>query len=726
MGLFRKLVVAGGFSLAPAACFANNLLDIYLQAKDQDQTYQTALHQRDVALEARPSAWSALLPQIDASADVSGNRLHVLSSNQSGDSSINNGGTGTNGTPAPATTRSIDHYTNEGYTLTLQQTLFDWSAFQALAQASRQVAEAEATLRSAQHKLITRVAGAYFDVLNARDALRVDLASKDGYNEQLVQGQTKYKAGLVAITDVRNAQASYDSSNASVIADRIALNAAVRALGVIVGQPVLSIADLRPNIPLETPDPASVTSWTVAAGQNNPDLLSSYYAAEVARKQIAIGQSKYLPTINANGSVGRDNSNSQYGDDVITDAVGVSLNWNIYAGGAVASQIRTARANYEVAQSQYELQRRTVDETTRNDYQQVVDGIAAINANRLAVISNQASVVATKVGLKVGTRTETDVLVATQSLSAAQKAYYQSRYNYLIAVLNLKQDAGFLSDKDLADIDRLFLPATTPALEAGPAQALTGVSTETEDESAAMSNEIEAAPLPPEAMANAMSPNELPPAPADAPPAENGADLRRALSIVPIQGSLPEQTPAQPATVTGNSKTVAITTPTDGAKTDLPAAAPAPVLPKGSCTPSSISWKIGGKSCSGPTSAAANGETVVVSNTADSQPGSASFTCRDGQFQNPQKVSCGGAGAATPKKAAAAPPQQKNCPAFTLHGTYANGESEIDGRSCYANFPPEPVGVIEKLVCTSPGLVPRINYSSCNAGGVQGAVTHRQ
>ena len=93
----------------------------------------------------------------------------------------------------------------------------------------------------------------------------------------------------------------------------------------------------------------------------------------------------------------------------------------------------------------------------------VVSGIAGVKANKQAVVSNQTSLDATIVGLKVGTRTEIDVLNARQLLAAAQKSYYQSRYTYLNSLLALKQDAGRLGENDLAEIDKLVQATATPS-----------------------------------------------------------------------------------------------------------------------------------------------------------------------------------------------------------------------------------------------------------------------
>ena len=448
----RRLILGALSFSVPAMAGANGLIDAYHQAQEQDQTFQAAAHQRDASIEAKPQAWSVLLPQVVAQGGIERDRQHVLSSSSS---QIDSTGA--------APQKDVQWFSSRSYSLTLNQVIFDWSAFQTVAQSDKEVAQAQATYRSAEQSLISRTAAAYFAVLSAQDTLRADLDAQTSFKQQLEQAQKKFDVGLAAITDVRNAQASYDTSTALVIADRTAMDNAKRALGLIVGQPVDAIADLQQDIPLVAPNPAIPAEWSKSSSQDNPDLMTAFYAAEVARKQVSIYRGKYLPTVGATGSLNRSNSHSKFGSDTLDDAVSLTLTWNIFQGGLVTSQVRQAVASYQQTQAQYELQRRTVDQNTRNDYEGVVSGIASVKANKQAVISNQTSLEATQVGLKVGTRTEIDVLTARQALAAAQKSYYQSRYNYLNSLIALKQDAGRLGEDDLAEIDRLVVETATPS-----------------------------------------------------------------------------------------------------------------------------------------------------------------------------------------------------------------------------------------------------------------------
>ena len=87
----------------------------------------------------------------------------------------------------------------------------------------------------------------------------------------------------------------------------------------------------------------------------------------------------------------------------------------------------------------------------------VVSGIARIAAARRASESGNSAVEASRRNVEFGTGTEFDLLNAQNNYYAAQRAYSQTRYDYLTSVLTLKQQAGRLSEGDLAAIDALLV-----------------------------------------------------------------------------------------------------------------------------------------------------------------------------------------------------------------------------------------------------------------------------
>ena len=86
-----------------------------------------------------------------------------------------------------------------------------------LKKANKVVAQAEIDYLSAEQDLMVRVCNAYFDVLAAQDTLESDQAARAAIEKQLDQARKRYDVGLIAITDVQEAQAAFDQSIASEI-----------------------------------------------------------------------------------------------------------------------------------------------------------------------------------------------------------------------------------------------------------------------------------------------------------------------------------------------------------------------------------------------------------------------------------------------------------------------------------------------------------------------------
>lgn len=434
-------VLAAVLCAAPMTAGANSLLEIYRQALTRDTTLAAAAHARDAAIEVRPQAWSALLPQINASAQIQRQSQNYLST-----------------TSAFLRAGQTFYSTNKSWTVSLTQTLFSFQSFRQLQESAIQVAQADNTYRNAQQSLIFRVAQAYFNVLSAQDTVRADQAARDAFASQLKQAQKQYQVGLTAITDVQTAQASYDSSVATLIKDRQALANQRQALAVITGVYRAQIAPLAGDIPLITPDPDNADQWVAAAERDNLDLRNAELQYEIARRDVGVQRARYYPTLNLESSVGENATGGQSGADVRNYAFGVVLNVPIFTGGLTQSQVRQAKATAAEYQQDYVGQRRTVEQKTRDAFEGVISGIAGVKAFKQAVESNRTALKAAEVGLQVGTRNVVDVITAQQNLYTALKNYYQSRYDYLQSVLTLKQQAGRLSEQDLAAIDALLSP----------------------------------------------------------------------------------------------------------------------------------------------------------------------------------------------------------------------------------------------------------------------------
>ena len=100
----------------------------------------------------------------------------------------------------------------------------------------------------------------------------------------------------------------------------------------------------------------------------------------------------------------------------------------------------------------------------RKQHNTVLSSALKIEALKQSVSSAELLVSATKKSLIGGVRTNLDVLDARRQLFVAKRDLSLSRYNYLVAYVNLKKAAGTLSVADLEKISPNFTPHTRTAM----------------------------------------------------------------------------------------------------------------------------------------------------------------------------------------------------------------------------------------------------------------------
>jgi outer membrane protein len=430
------LFTATAMLLGSASAQAENLIDIYRLAQKNDPQLRAAEAANQAAQAKRGQSRAAFLPQINLTANYSQNNQDVVK------------------TTNPYSTTGKSDYTSQGYTLSLSQSIYHHEYYVQLRQTDAAIAAADAQFEAAKQGTILRVAQTYFNLLAAQDNLTTAEASKRAIGQQLRQTQQRFEVGLSAITDVHEAQAGYDAAVAAELAAQNQLDIAKENLREIVGQEPMVLAVLKDEVPLLTPEPANIDEWVGSAQKQNLSLLAAEASARVAYEQLNLRQAGHYPSLDLIASQNHsDTTDYTYGSERDDTTVSLQLNVPIFSGGLTTAQTREARALYNQATDVLEQQRRATIRETRSAYLGVATGISQVKARKQALSSAQTALEATQAGFEVGTRTAVDVLNAQQVRFQAQSEYYKSRYDYILATLQLKQAAGNLSEADLAKIN---------------------------------------------------------------------------------------------------------------------------------------------------------------------------------------------------------------------------------------------------------------------------------
>ncbi len=432
--LSLALLLAAPWIVSSAS--AENLGDIYRLALANDPVYAAARETYKAGQEKLPQARAGLLPNVNATA---------FARNSDTDSSLGSG------------TTSTQPY---GYGISLVQPIYRKQSLETYEQAKLSVLLAEQELQLALQDLLLRTAQAYFDVLKAQDDVATAQAQKQAFAEQLAQAKRSFEVGAATIVDTYEAQARYDLTTAQEIAALNELEVKRRALEKIINQPAPKLAALAPKVTLTPPTPDSMDAWVRQAQENSLGVIMNQTAEEIARREVDKQRGGYHPNLDLSASYSdsRNTSTTLGGTEVNVKSgvIGLELSWPIYQGGGTDSRVREAVAKLEKARNDLDNARRQAALDARQAYLGVVSGAARVKAYEQALASTELQLKSTKLGLEVGVRTRVDVLNVEQQLYTTQRDLYSSRYQSLIAGLQLKAAAGTLTEDDFKAIDALL------------------------------------------------------------------------------------------------------------------------------------------------------------------------------------------------------------------------------------------------------------------------------
>jgi len=408
-----------------------DLVSVYQEAVDNNADLAAARADYGARREVVPQARAGLLPNLSADAEMLNTRTKLdepsITSNRSGNS----------------------------WSATLAQPIFRadrWFQLQAAEAVNEQAA---LELSATEQNLILQTAQNYFAVLRAQDNLAATKAEEAAFKRQLDQSNERFDVGLSDKTDVLQSQASYDTARANRIIAERQVQDAFEALVTLTNREYTSIQGVVHTLPVQVPTPNDAKAWVETAGRQNLNLLATNYAVSAAEETLRQRKAGHAPTLDAVAKYQKgDNDNLGFTNP---SQLGVR-----YSGGLTSSQVREAYQRLSQSEQQRESLRRQVVENTRNLHRAVNTDVEQVQARKQSIISNQSALEATEIGYQVGTRNIVDVLDAQRQLYTSVRDYNNSRYDYILDNLSLKQAAGTLSPQDLQDLKRYLKPDYNP------------------------------------------------------------------------------------------------------------------------------------------------------------------------------------------------------------------------------------------------------------------------
>jgi len=408
---------------------AENLSQIYELAKQNDPKFKSAKALLDSAYESVKITRGNFMPDVGLTASYTENDTDNVTS------------------PDGGTTY---------YAINLTQPIYrsDINANHSLNK--NYVLQAEADFAEAEQELIIRVATQYFAVLGAQDNFDFTQAELKANARQLEQTKQRFEVGLVAITDVHEAQARYDLSVANNIEAENKLNNEIEAMRAITGQyhsglsPLKSEEELENTSALQAPEPNDIEYWTKLALEQNKTLLSSQYKSAQSRDGVNVQKAGHKPRLDFTASSSRSDSDNGTYDNT---SMGIQFSMNLFNGGSTSAAVRQAEDYLTQSMELLETARRDTQRNARNSFLGVQAAVSQVKALKQAVVSSESRLKASEAGYEVGTRTTVDVLDARRELFDSQRRYSRARYDYILVKLKLEQTVGNLNLEDVNNVN---------------------------------------------------------------------------------------------------------------------------------------------------------------------------------------------------------------------------------------------------------------------------------
>lgn len=428
MKQFPKLLISSlvAITTLPSVAMSADLLSLYKKAENYDAEIFAAKSAYLAEKEGENIAFGQLLPSLNASASI-----EHTDTDYSG--------------------IQDDSYKTRTYSVGLSQPLLDFSAWYDVSAAEQNTLRAETTYLAAQQNLILDVSSAYFGVLRAEENLRSAKSQEAAVKRQYEQAKEQFDVGLIAITDVHEAKASYDASQTLRIRNEGDLTVAREQLARITGEYASELETLKADFPIAMDESTSAEQWVESAYQHNLNIKIAEFGLKSVEANLKSNRSGHYPTLSLDASYNDNNFtgyNSNNSDPESTN-LALTLNVPLYSGGSTQANVRKTRHLVEQARHQLTSAQRQAQIEARTEYINLKTNIQTVESLQQNIVSRQSALEATREGYNVGTRNIVEVLDAERNYFTALRDYANARFDFAESNLRIKRSAGTLSVSDI-------------------------------------------------------------------------------------------------------------------------------------------------------------------------------------------------------------------------------------------------------------------------------------
>lgn len=300
-----------------------------------------------------------------------------------------------------------------------------------------------ADLAAARLAVQGELASNYFSLRQADLAAALQREVVAGYQRSLQITRNRYEAGVVARTDVLQAESQVANAQADLLSLERTRATNEHAVAVLVGRAPSDFSipvDLKwtvriPAIPPEVPSTLL---------QRRPDIAAAERAVAQANAQIGIARAGYFPSFGLTGSL--TSSAATIGDlfkaSSLVWALGTTVSQMIFDAGATSARVDQSKAALAQSAARYR-------QTVLTAFQDVEDQLVALRVlegqQALRAEASRASDLVERQVLnryQAGQVNYTEVITAQQNAANARRALIQAQIDRQVTIVALIQSLG--------------------------------------------------------------------------------------------------------------------------------------------------------------------------------------------------------------------------------------------------------------------------------------------
>jgi len=319
-------------------------------------------------------------------------------------------------------------------------TIFDGGTNKLAADVTKQnVLATRQGLIALEQKVLSSAAGAFMEVLEGRETVRLRENNYSVIQEELKATRDRYEVGEITRTDVALAEARLASSLSSLSAAKgqLVQSEAVFKNAVGISPQALTSSMEMPVLPTTVEEAVSI------AYSSHPELKQLQYQIKASELTLKRVKASSKAKLTLNGDIGLSDSDVQ--PDTLQVSIGLNLSGTIYQGGSIPARERQALANMQAVRSSLHVQMDAIEQSISSSFAMLEVAKASRAAIEKQIEAAEVAFNGVKQEASLGARTTLDVLNTEQELLDAKSQLINAIYDEYLAGFDVLSASGLLT-----------------------------------------------------------------------------------------------------------------------------------------------------------------------------------------------------------------------------------------------------------------------------------------